>query len=358
MTGDGKTSIRGGGGIFYDQHRDGESGNNAADSPPWAIRYNPANPSTFSGPNGAPFNNIFANRPDLFPVIDLATAGTTAAPFPTPIVMETLGPTYQTPRTINFNVGVEREIMAGTMVRAAYVGSRNRNGRMSYAMNYADKNAVILGVAPSTGNTDKRRLFAALDANGNFTRDSLGQVTLQMQDRSSNYNSMQLTASKRYSHNFTVSAGYTLSKVTGNFGSELIPYDQFQDPALMVGPLDQDHRHRFTASWVLDLPGQNLEGPVRWVIGGWQWSGVMQYQTGSPFTITSGSDTSLDGIGNDRAMLTGVSAAAPAGSAQTVWFNGAAFAKGDAGTFGNVPKGYLYGPISATGTWGCRRTSA
>ena len=34
----------------------------------------------------------------------------------------------------------------------------------------------------------------------------------------------------------------------------------------------------------------------------------------------------------------------PAGSAQTVWFNGAAFTKGDPGTFGNVPKGAYYGP--------------
>ena len=44
--------------------------------------------------------------------------------------------------------------------------------------------------------------------------------------------------------------------------------DEFQDPALVYGPLDQDHRHRFTASWVWDLPGQKLNGPARWVIGG------------------------------------------------------------------------------------------
>src|SRR5205814_1845725 len=104
-------------------------------------------------------------------------------------------------------------------------GSRSRNGRAGWAMNYADKNAVINGVAPSTANTDARRLFAA---------DSIGQISLQTQDRSSNYNSMQLTASKRYSHGFTVSGGYTLSKVVGNFQGdtgrgfgELIPYNQF-----------------------------------------------------------------------------------------------------------------------------------
>jgi len=345
ITGDGKTSLRGGGGIFFDQHRDGESGNNAADSPPWAIRYNPANPSTFGSVNTAPFHDVFLGRPELFPIIDLKYAGTQQAPFPTPIVLETLADTYQTPRTYNFNLALEREVMPGIMVRAAYVGSRNRNGRMSWAMNYADKNAVILGAAPSTGNTDKRRLYANLDSAGNFTTNSLGQVTLQTQDRSSDYNSMQLTVSKRYSHNFTVSGGYTLSKVQGDFGNELIPYNQFQDPALVYGPLDQDHRHRFTASWVWDLPGQNLDGPMKWVVGGWQWTGVTQYQTGAPFTVTTTADPSLDGIANDRATLVSGASFEPAsGSPDTVWFNGAAFGATPVGSFGNVGKGAYYGP--------------
>src|SRR2546430_8683285 len=85
--------------FFFDQHRGGESGNNAADSPPWAIRYNPANPSTFGATNLAPFHDVFLGRPDIFPVIDLKNAGSTLAPFPTPIVLETYADTYQTPRT-------------------------------------------------------------------------------------------------------------------------------------------------------------------------------------------------------------------------------------------------------------------
>jgi hypothetical protein len=115
----------------------------------------------------------------------------------------------------------------------------------------------------------------------------------------------------------------------------------------MWGPLDQDHRHRFTTSWVADLPGQNLSGPIRFVLGGWQWSGVMQYQTGRPFTVTSGTDNSLDGIGNDRAKLTGadVNAIPPTACLNCVWyFNPAAFATNDLGTFGNVGKGAYYGP--------------
>ena len=70
---------------------------------------------------------------------------------------------------------------------------------------------------------------------------------------------MQLALIKRYSHGFTVTSNYTLSKVEGDFGdADIIPYNMPQDPALLWGPLNQDHRHRFTTSWVLDLPGGNM----------------------------------------------------------------------------------------------------
>ena len=73
-------------------------------------------------------------------------------------------------------------------------------------------------------------------------------------------------------------------------------------------------------------------------------TGIVQYQTGSPYTITTGNDISRDGIGGDRAKTTGVSMDPPEGSDQTVWFNPAAFAAGDVGTFGTVGKGAYIGP--------------
>ena len=333
ITGDGKTSLRGGGGAFYDQHRDGESGNGAVNAAPWNLRLSVTRPA-------GPFSDPYRGRTDFNLIAD-GVIGTQQAIFPRPVLIETLDQHYNTPVTYNFNLTFEREVMQGIMARAAYVGSRNRNGRFNVQLNPAI--ATIPGA--TTANTDARRQFAA---------DGIGQVTLQVQDRRSNYNGMQLTLMKRYSRGFQISSTYTLSKVVGDFagerqltGGEIIPYFMFQDPALMWGPLDQDHRHRFTTSWVADLPGQSLAGPVRWVLGGWQWSGVMQYQTGRPFTVTSGTDNSLDGIPNDRAKLTGadVFALPTAPCSNCVWyFNPAAFAANDLGTFGNVGKGAYYGP--------------
>ena len=64
--------------------------------------------------------------------------------------ISTFGDEYKVPLTYNFNLTFERELFSGLMARAAYVGSRNRNGRQTISLNYADKN--IPGA--TTGNTD------------------------------------------------------------------------------------------------------------------------------------------------------------------------------------------------------------
>jgi hypothetical protein len=323
ITGDGKTSLRGGGGTFYDQRRDGESGNGAVNAAPFSLRLQVTRPP-------GPFSDPYRGRND-FNLITDAVVGTAQAPFPTPVLISTFGDEYKVPITYNFNLTFERELVGGLMGRVAYVGTRNRNGRQTIQLNYANRN--IAGA--TSGNTDARRLFAAAN---------LGNIESQVQDRESNYNSMQVAVIKRYSRGFTISTNYTLSKVEGNFGNTVIPYDEPQDRALTWGPLDQDHRHRFTTSWVLDLPGQNMAGPLKHVIGGWQWTGVMQFQTGRPYTIISGTDNSLDGIDGDRAKLTGQPIAPPDGAPKTMWFNPAAFAVNDLRTFGETGKGAYYGP--------------
>jgi hypothetical protein len=326
ITGDGKTSLRGGGGMFYDQHRDGESGNGAVNAPPWSIRLAVTRPS-------GPFSDPYRGRTDFDLVTD-ENIGTPQALFPTPVLIETLDRTYKTPLTYSYNLTFERELMNGLAARAAYVGSRSVNGRRNVQLNPS------VYTPGDTRGTDARRLFAA---------DGIGQVIQQRQDRESIYNGMQLTLTKRYSRGFTVTSNYTLSKVEGNFGDDVIPYNEFtldkKDP-LVWGPLFQDRTHRFTTSWVWDLPGAEMTGPMRWLAGGWQWSGLMEVESGRPFNVISGSDRSGRGLGSnaDRAQLTGEPIEPPAGSDPTLWFNPAAFAPAAVGTFGNVPKGFLRGP--------------
>ena len=189
----------------------------------------------------------------------------------------------------------------------------------------------------TTGTTDARRAL-----------QPYGALETYVQERWSKYNAMQLTLNRRFSRGFTINSNYTLASTVGNFGDELIPYFMPQDPALVDGPLDQMRRHRFVTSWVFDVPDvETSNAAVRAALNGWQVTGIVQYQTGSPYTITTGVDISRDGIAGDRANTTGISVDPPAGSDQTVWFNPAAFAAGDVGTFGNVGKGAYFGPSTS-----------
>jgi len=215
------------------------------------------------------------------------------------------------------------------MARAAYVGSKQTGGHNTISLNPA-----IYVPGATTATTDARRALQPYSA-----------LSVYVQQRWSRYNSMQLTLNRRYANGLTINTNYTLASVVGNFGDELIPYFMPQDEALTVGPLDQMRRHRFVTSWVYELPTLTSGHQVaRAVVNGWQVTGIVQFQTGQPYTITSGTDISRDGIGGDRGKTTSVNPDPETGADQTVWFNPAAFAAGDVGTFGTIGKGVYTGP--------------
>jgi hypothetical protein len=64
-----------------------------------------------------------------FDSISLEGVGRRDAPFPHPVSANSYDKQFNTPLTYNFNLTFEREVITGVMARAAYVGSRNRNGR-------------------------------------------------------------------------------------------------------------------------------------------------------------------------------------------------------------------------------------
>jgi len=162
---------------------------------------------------------------------------------------------------------------------------------------------------------------------------------------------MQLTLNRRFSKGFSVLANYTWSKSLDNYpeashgSTEVIPFYLPDADKMVYGPSNFDRRHRFVVSYVWELPKAPVDNPfLRGALHGWQATGIGQYQTGAPFTITSGRDNSFTGIGRDRAKFTGASFEPAAGLDKTVWFNTAAFAVNDVGTFGTVGRGAFHGP--------------
>jgi hypothetical protein len=130
-------------------------------------------------------------------------------------------------------------------------------------------------------------------------------VNQRIYGANSNYNSLQVTLSHRFSDGFYFQNAYTWSHCIDN-SSGLRSNTRFNDPRADRGNCDQDIRHRNVLSYIYELPlfkGQN--GFAGKVLGGWQLSGVTVLQTGTPFNITEPTDRSLSGAGSDRPDFTG-----------------------------------------------------
>ncbi len=109
----------------------------------------------------------------------------------------------------------------------------------------------------------------------------------------SNYNSLQIALNRRFATALQLGIAYTFSKALGGTGTS--PY--FSTRKRMYGPLPQDRRQVFVATYIYELPkiGTNTGlRPARWVLDNWQVSGITSFVTGAPitpgFSTTDGQD--------------------------------------------------------------------
>ncbi len=109
---------------------------------------------------------------------------------------------------------------------------------------------------------------------------------------SSSYNSLQISADKRFAHGLQFSAAYTYSKSiddASSFEGILNPLPGANNYARSLF----DARHRFVLSYYWELPVPKYSGFVGKVVDGWAVSGIITYQTGFPIRITSDADNEL-----------------------------------------------------------------
>lgn len=354
--GTGKTSIRGGAGMFYDTRQVGIVNNRVVDDPPFSpqlILATPPGPFSdplMSGAVASPFPASFPPPKD--------------AAFPTPVLIHTYDPsgTFQVPAVYGWNLTVEQQMPRGFLVRAGYVGSHSSHIKESMNLNPA---------LPSTTKFDdsRRRLntaFGATVVGGVCVNCVYSDVWMDKQDVNSSYHSAQLSVERRVASGLTLAASYTWSKSiddlpesgsVADFGTgdaSALPWDDPNRHAFDRGLSDFDHTHRFTVSYVWQMPTfSNNNAWLRRFLGNWTFSGVGQAQSGRPFTATSGGkDLSGTGIGHDRAQLvagqslfgSGACAAAKITTPCVDYLNVNAFAQPALGSFGNASKNGLRGP--------------
>lgn len=201
-----------------------------------------------------------------------------------PLTVTTQSKAFKNPEAYNWNFTVQRELPWKSVISVAYVGRRGLHQQREADINQP----TVATVLANPG--------VALDA----LRPYKGYNSIRESDNvaSSRYNSLQINFTRRFSDGLALGVAYTLSKSSddGSNQRDIIP--NTYNAHNLWGPSEFDDRHILILNYLYELPffkGQStLAGKI---LGGWQLSGIAQFQTGLPCGVGVGNDYA--GVGQD-----------------------------------------------------------
>ncbi|MGO8787632.1 MAG: TonB-dependent receptor domain-containing protein [Terriglobia bacterium] len=338
LTNDGKTSLRGGAGYYY-QPPNTVAFQDVVGIPPFAPIINLTDVS-FADPYGS------AGIPNPFPGEFGPRLPASSATFPSDISFtQIFSKDFRIPQILNWNLTFERQIGESWVVRATYIGNK---GTYLYGTNDQETGLQALNPAiyipgqSTEANTQQRRIYPAF-----------GFVNSIVSAINSHYDGLQLTAEKRLSHGLSLLANYTWSNEMNDF-APIGAYNSSTDPfnrEFDYGPSDDALRNVLKFSGIYRFPHAHVGGIADKFANGWEFTSIWNWHGGFPFSIFSGYDNSFSGVGEDRADLTAANIQAAKlspgrshGQLINEWFNTSVFAPNAVGTFGNMGKNNLRGP--------------
>ncbi len=318
--------------------------------------------------------NQVHNVPLVFPEIVQSSSTTPAMQgfgFDPPMLGRTLvaftamDPHARTPMVHQSSANLQHQVGDNLMFEVGYIGAWGRN---------LDRARLVNNAAPSPLPLGPRRPFRSISfVEGTVLPDSVpvasltfpvGPINLLENTGRSSYNAEYVVARQRSSGGLSFLANYTYSHSDSDSPSfrspamePEVPQDSF-NLAAEWGPAGCDIRHRFVASLIYQLPYEaavtradsTWGRAARLLLGGWQIAGIVQAQSGFPFTISVFGDTanagSLLNVHPVRAnVVPGVSPYLPRSQRSADrWFNTDAFTTPPAYTFGDAGRNSVYGP--------------
>ncbi len=256
-----------------------------------------------------------------------------------PFGMQAVDTVFKHPTSYMWSGGIQREIPFGFVVDATYVGRRGLYLQRERNINQLPVEGTVQ--ANPGVNIAALRPFRGY-----------GAIRLSENAGRSIYNSLQLSADRRYSNGLKVGAAYTLGKSTDNASDKRnVIYDTYDDTSY-EGLSNFDRTHVLSIYYIYDLPfWRNPSNLMQNVLGGWQISGATFLRSGTPFSITRNDDRAgvgdggfgqpVDLVGDPDA---GTNGKFSTGSDDNFGFNPDAFAQAPQGRFGNAPRNILRGP--------------
>ena len=327
--GDGRTSVRGGYGIYFNTNNQQNlivTVTNPPATPRVAVAFinNPACTPTFpSAPLGCPFANSI--RPVQF---DL-----------------------KNPYLNVYNLNIQRELPWNTVVTLGYAGSRG-----VHLLRSSDVNTAVPIV-----NADGS-LFFPLGAPRQNT--AFSTIELKSSDGNSWYNAMIFEVRKRWDRTFMIQSSYTFSRnidttQASTFFSDATngtttAFPEFPGLNYNKGLADYHAKHNWVVNFNWEIPfARNLTGLSKTLLDGWQLVGIHHARSGNPLTVFVQGNRSRSqwqpslgpGIGRDRASIApGFTYESAVLGRPEQYFDPRAFVLQPAGTLGNTGRGAFIGP--------------
>lgn len=334
VAGNGKTSIHGGYGIFFDLPNTITT-NNMTDQAPFAPVI------TLSGTSQNNVQNPYAGTTNPFPYPAFPASPvrpTASATFPTYTNQYLYSANMRNGYVESWNLQVQREVGWATVFSVAYAGSMGVHLPVVRELNPA----IYTPGSSTTANTNQRRPLGP----------GLGSSSLLAPIAPSNYHALLLNVERHFQNNFSIMANYSFSKAM-DISSQ--PKETGQtvtipaDPRFDYGPADYDRRHVVNASTVWLIPGPHGSRLMREVLGGWEHTMIFNYTGGYPFSILSGQDNALSGTSNQRGnyvpgQTVDVSGHPTTANRAVEWFNKTAFVVNPTGTYGDTGRNAYRGP--------------
>jgi hypothetical protein len=322
--GDGRMSVRLAYGLFFEDLRS-DIFTYAAVNQPFVISNTLNTPSSLVNP--------YSGHVNPFPY----QYSPQTARFSFPMSLFTVpAPTLNAPYVHNLSASIQQQLAGGLQFNIGYVGKLEHNLIRMLQMNPA----VYTGPSSTLANTDSRRpLLPGVYA-------SFRQVCT-CSDAA--YHSLQTSLSKRYNNGFTFMLAYTYGKLLDYYSATNLGQTP-QDPSNQRGDRgrsDFDRRHVFAGSIVYQIPFyKNVNPALRAIFSDWGVNSLVQLSTGNPFTVTTGRDASLTGVGFDRPNIVGIPYRSYASKTDMLsrFFNTSAFTANLPGSYGNAGRNILTGP--------------
>ncbi|HEU4710347.1 MAG TPA: TonB-dependent receptor [Pyrinomonadaceae bacterium] len=326
--GDGKTSLRGGFGMYYDL--------------PMSYFYSIQGSRTFP----FHFTGTVSNPPFPNALNGLFT--------PSARSLVTFDKNLSTPTKLQYNATIQREIQAGTVVSLGYVGSRGY-----HLLRHREANHFIPTILP-----DGRRFYpaGAPRVNPNFNT-----IRMATTDVNSNYNGMYAGILRRFQRGLQFQVSYTLSESrdtnSGAWGTDIRNQESFvEDPLDMQADYALsgfNPRHVLTFNFTYDIPvASQFTGLAKTIFKDWQINGITTLSSGQPFTVVwSGNRArTYPGSTRSRPNLRPGANPNPVLGGPDLYFDPMAFEPQPAGFPGNAERNSIIGPGLANTDFSLVRT--